>query len=161
MGPSGSGKISLLNSIACRLHDLIGNKYRVHGRMLYNGAEPSENFIRSVNSYVTQDDDALMPSLTVRESLNFAAGLRLPTWMSREEKNRRAEEILHKMELKECARSGGEKRRVTIAIQILTDPKVLFLDEPTSGLDAFTAMSIIEVLQSLAAEGRTLVMTIH
>ncbi|KAJ5989379.1 ABC-2 type transporter [Penicillium waksmanii] len=172
MGPSGSGKTSLLNSIACRLHDSIGDKYRVHGRMLYDGAEPSENVIRSVNSYVTQDDDALMPSLTVRESLRFAAGLRLPTWMSRDEKNRRAEEILYKMGLKECAGnligselikgiSGGEKRRVTIAIQILTDPKVLLLDEPTSGLDAFTAMSIIEVLQGLAAEGRTLVMTIH
>lgn len=62
--------------------------------MLYNGAVPSENVIRSVTSFVTQDDDALMPSLTVRESLRFAAGLRLPRWMSHEEKNRRAEEVL-------------------------------------------------------------------
>jgi ABC-type multidrug transport system ATPase subunit len=140
--------------------------------MLYNGAVPSESVIRSVTSFVTQDDDALMPSLTVRESLKFAAGLRLPTWMTREEKNRRAEEILHRMGLKECADnligsdlikgiSGGEKRRVSIAIQILTDPKVLLLDEPTSGLDAFTAMSIIELLRSLAAEGRTLILTLH
>lgn len=172
MGPSGSGKTSLLNSIARRLHGSASTQYRVSGRMLYNGAVPSENVIRSVTSFVTQDDDALMPSLTVRESLRFAAGLRLPTWMTREEKNRRAEEILYKMGLKECADnligselikgiSGGEKRRVTIAIQILTDPKVLLLDEPTSGLDAFTAMSIIEVLQGLASEGRTLIMTIH
>ncbi|KAL4888982.1 P-loop containing nucleoside triphosphate hydrolase protein [Aspergillus ambiguus] len=172
MGPSGSGKTSLLNSIARRLRSTAGTKYQVHGDMLYNGAVPSESVIRSVTSFVTQDDDALMPSLTVRESLRFAAGLRLPRWMSREEKNRRAEEILLKMGLKECADnlvgselikgiSGGEKRRVTIAIQILTDPKVLLLDEPTSGLDAFTAMSIIEVLKGLAAEGRTLVMTIH
>lgn len=172
MGPSGSGKTSLLNSIACRLPGSMETEYRLTGQMLYNGAVPSKNVIRSVTSFVTQDDDALMPSLTVRESLRFAAGLRLPTWMSREEKNRRAEEILYKMGLKECADnligsemikgiSGGEKRRVTIAIQILTDPKVLLLDEPTSGLDAFTAMSIIEVLQGLAAEGRTLIMTIH
>ncbi|KAF9889185.1 hypothetical protein FE257_007674 [Aspergillus nanangensis] len=172
MGPSGSGKTSLLNSIARRLHSSLSTRYQVHGDMLYNGAVPSESVIRSVTSFVTQDDDALMPSLTVRESLRFAAGLRLPSWMSREEKNRRAEEILLKMGLKECADnligsalikgiSGGEKRRVTIAIQILTDPKVLLLDEPTSGLDAFTAMSIIEVLKGLAAEGRTLVMTIH
>ncbi|KAF3387300.1 putative ABC transporter ATP-binding protein/permease [Penicillium rolfsii] len=172
MGPSGSGKTSLLNSIARRLHGSASTQYRVTGQMLYNGAVPSENVIRSVTSFVTQDDDALMPSLTVRESLRFAAGLRLPTWMTREEKNRRAEEILYKMGLKECADnligselikgiSGGEKRRVTIAIQVLTDPKVLLLDEPTSGLDAFTAMSIIEVLQGLAAEGRTLIMTIH
>lgn len=172
MGPSGSGKTSLLNSIARRLHGSTNTQYRIGGQMLYNGAVPSENVIRSVTSFVTQDDDALMPSLTVRESLRFAAGLRLPTWMSREDTNRRAEEILYKMGLKECADnligselikgiSGGEKRRVTIAIQILTDPKVLLLDEPTSGLDAFTAMSIIEVLQGLASEGRTLIMTIH
>ncbi|KAH8423957.1 putative ABC efflux transporter [Aspergillus melleus] len=172
MGPSGSGKTSLLNSMARRLHGSVGTRYQVRGDMLYNGAAPSESVIRSVTSYVAQDDDALMPSLTVRESLRFAAGLRLPRWMSRSEKYQRAEEILLKMGLKECADtlvggelvkgiSGGEKRRVSIAIQILTDPKVLFLDEPTSGLDAFTAQSIIEVLQALAAEGRTLVMTIH
>ncbi|KAF7169250.1 hypothetical protein CNMCM5623_002068 [Aspergillus felis] len=172
MGPSGSGKTSLLNSIARRLRGSLGTQYRLQGNMLYNGAVPSESVIRSVTSFVTQDDDALMPSLTVRESLRFAAGLRLPQWMSREEKNQRAEEILLKMGLKECADnligselikgiSGGEKRRVTIAIQILTDPKVLLLDEPSSGLDAFTATSIIEVLKALAAEGRTLIMTIH
>ncbi|CAI7647703.1 unnamed protein product [Penicillium bialowiezense] len=172
MGPSGSGKTSLLNSIANRLKGSVDTQYCISGDMLYNGAVPSKSVIRSVTSFVTQDDDALMPSLTVRESLRFAAGLRLPSWMSREEKNRRAEEILHKMGLKECADnligselikgiSGGEKRRVTIAIQILTDPKVLLLDEPTSGLDAFTAMSIIELLNSLAAEGRTLILTLH
>ncbi|KAF7593441.1 hypothetical protein BBP40_011544 [Aspergillus hancockii] len=172
MGPSGSGKTSLLNSIARRLHGSLGTQYRVRGDMLYNGAVPSDSVIRSVTSFVTQDDDALMPSLTVRESLRFAAGLRLPLWMSREEKHRRAEEVLLKMGLKDCADnligselikgiSGGEKRRVTIAIQILTDPKVLLLDEPTSGLDAFTAMSIIDVLKGLADEGRNLVMTIH
>jgi ABC-type multidrug transport system ATPase subunit/ABC-type multidrug transport system permease subunit len=172
MGPSGSGKTSLLNSIARRLHGSMGTKYKLGGTMSYNGAIPSESVIRSVTSFVTQDDDALMPSLTVRESLRFAAGLRLPRWMSKEEKNRRAEDILMKMGLKDCADnligsdlikgiSGGEKRRVTIAIQILTDPKILLLDEPTSGLDAFTATSIMEVLNGLAAEGRTLIMTIH
>ncbi|CAG7925873.1 unnamed protein product [Penicillium olsonii] len=172
MGPSGSGKTTLLNSVACRLQGSMGTQYRVYGNMLYNGAVPSKSVIRSVTSFVTQDDDALMPSLTVRESLRYAAGLRLPGWMSREEKNRRAEEILYKMGLKECADnfigstlikgiSGGEKRRVSIAIQILTDPKVLLLDEPTSGLDAFTALSIIELLKNLAAEGRTLILTLH
>nr|KMM64532.1 ATP-binding cassette sub-family G member 8 [Coccidioides posadasii RMSCC 3488] len=172
MGPSGSGKTSLLCSIARRLHGSIGTRYHLSGQMLYNSSVPSENVIRAVSSFVTQDDDALMPSLTVRESLQFAAGLRLPSWMSKEEKNRRAEDILLKMGLKDCADnligsdlikgiSGGEKRRVTIAIQILTDPKVLLLDEPTSGLDAFTATSIIDALNGLAAEGRTLILTIH
>lgn len=172
MGPSGSGKTSLLNSIARRLRSSPTTEYQVHGSMSYNGAIPSEDVIRSVTSFVTQDDDDLMPSLTVRESLRFAAGLRLPRWMSKEEKDRRAEEVLLKMGLKDCADnligselvkgiSGGEKRRVTIAIQILTDPKILLLDEPTSGLDAYTATSIIEVLNQLAAEGRTLILTIH
>ncbi|KAK2609662.1 hypothetical protein N8I77_003153 [Diaporthe amygdali] len=172
MGPSGSGKTSLLNAMALRLNSTLGTKYRPSGKLTFNGAEPSDSVIRSVCSYVCQDDDALLPSLTVRETLRFAAGLRLPSFMSKEEKNRRAEEVLLKMGLKDCADnlignelvkgiSGGEKRRVTIAVQILTDPRILLLDEPTSGLDAFTASSIMEVLRGLAAEGRTLILSIH
>ena len=172
MGPSGSGKTSLLNAMALRLNSTVGTRYRPSGKLMFNGAEPSDSVIRSVCSYVCQDDDALLPSLTVRETLCFAAGLRLPSFMSKDEKNRRAEEVLLKMGLKDCADnlignelvkgiSGGEKRRVTIAVQILTDPRVLLLDEPTSGLDAFTASSIMEVLRGLADEGRTLILTIH
>lgn len=172
MGPSGSGKTSLLNAMSLRLNSTVGTRYRPSGKLTFNGAEPSDSVIRSVCSYVCQDDDALLPSLTVRETLRFAAGLRLPSFMGREEKHRRAEEVLLKMGLKDCADnlignelvkgiSGGEKRRVTIAVQILTDPRVLLLDEPTSGLDAFTASSIMEVLRGLADEGRTLILTIH
>lgn len=140
--------------------------------MTFNGAIPSSSVVRSVCSYVCQDDDALLPSLTVRETLRFAAGLRLPKHLSRAEKNARAEETLLKLGLKDCADnlvgselvkgiSGGEKRRVSIAVQILTDPRVLLLDEPTSGLDAFTASSIMDVLRGLAEEGRTVILTIH
>lgn len=172
MGPSGSGKTSLLNAMALRLRNTPGTRYRPSGRMTFNGAVPSASVIRSVCSYVCQDDDALLPSLTVRETLQFAAGLRLPSFMTTAQKNQRAEDVLMKMGLKDCADnligsdmikgiSGGEKRRVTIAVQILTDPHVLLLDEPTSGLDAFTASSIMEVLQGLAHEGRTLILTIH
>lgn len=172
MGPSGSGKTSLLNAMALRLRNSIGTKYRPSGKLTFNGATPSDSVIRSVCSYVCQDDDALLPSLTVRETLRFAAGLRLPAFMSKEEKYRRAEEVLLKMGLKDCADnligselikgiSGGEKRRVSIAVQVLTDPRILLLDEPTSGLDAFTANSIMEVLHGLANEGRTLILTIH
>ncbi|KAK2021213.1 ABC transporter [Colletotrichum zoysiae] len=172
MGPSGSGKTSLLNAMALRLHNSIGTRYLPSGKLTFNGALPSNSVIRSVCSYVCQDDDALLPSLTVRETLRFSAGLRLPSHMSKEEKTRRAEEVLLKMGLKDCADnlvgnelvkgiSGGEKRRVTIAVQLLSDPRVLLLDEPTSGLDAFTANSIMEVLQGLANEGRTVILTIH
>ncbi|OAQ66072.1 ABC transporter [Pochonia chlamydosporia 170] len=172
MGPSGSGKTSLLNAMALRLRNSVGTKYRPSGKLTFNGAVPSDSVIRSVCSYVCQDDDALLPSLTVRETLRFAAGLRLPSFMSTEEKYRRAEDVLMKMGLKDCANnligsdmikgiSGGEKRRVSIAVQVLTDPRILLLDEPTSGLDAFTASSIMEVLEGLANEGRTLILTIH
>ena len=172
MGPSGSGKTSLLDLMARRLHSSIAIRYETCGEMFFNGAIPSEKVIRSVCSYVCQDDDALLPYLTVGENLHFAAGLRLPAHLSNEEKQQRAESVLLKLGLRDCADnlvgsdvvkgiSGGEKRRVTIAIQILTDPRILFLDEPTSGLDAFTAFSIIEVLRGLAEEGRTLVLTVH
>ncbi|KAF2031046.1 P-loop containing nucleoside triphosphate hydrolase protein [Setomelanomma holmii] len=172
MGPSGSGKTSLLNSMAGRLKDDLSTRYKKLGNMTFNGAEPSQDVIHAICSFVTQDDDALLASLTVRETLRYAAGLRLPKWMSKEQKMQRAEQILLKMGLKDCADnligndlikgiSGGEKRRVTIAVQILTEPRVLLLDEPLSGLDAFTALSIVDVLRGLANEGRTLVVTIH
>lgn len=165
-------QLALLNGMALRLHSSFGTKYSQFGEMTFNGSVPSDSVIRSVCSYVCQDDDALLPSLTVRETLRFSAGLRLPAFMTTAEKNRRAEDVLLKLGLKDCADnlvgseivkgiSGGEKRRVSIAVQILTDPRVLLLDEPTSGLDAFTASSIMEVLQGLAQEGRTLILTIH
>lgn len=172
MGPSGSGKTSLLNSMAKRLHKSLTVGYELEGLMLYNGAIPTNGVIRSATCFVTQADDALIPTLTVRETLQYAAQLRLPSWMSKEEKLQRTDDVLLKMGLKECADnvigdesvkgiSGGEKRRVTIAVQLLTDPRILLLDEPTSGLDVFTTQSIIQVLNQLAAEGRTVVMTIH
>lgn len=172
MGPSGSGKTSLLNSMAGRLRDDLTTRYKEFGNMTFNGLAPSEDVVHAICSFVTQDDDALLASLTVRETLRYAAGLRLPKWMSKQEKIQKAEEILLKMGLKDCADnligndlikgiSGGEKRRVTIAVQILTEPRILLLDEPLSGLDAFTALSIMDVLRALANEGRTLVVTIH
>ncbi|KAL8828812.1 MAG: hypothetical protein Q9191_002369 [Dirinaria sp. TL-2023a] len=172
MGPSGSGKSSLLNLMGNRLHSSFSTKYEMSGCMYINGAVPSRTVVRSVCAFVCQDDDALLPYLTVRENLRFAAGLRLPNNLTKIEKNQRAENVLLKMGLRDCADnlvgsdlvkgiSGGEKRRVTIAIQILRDPKVLLLDEPTSGLDAFTASSIIDVLRGLAEEGRTVILTIH
>ncbi|KAL9639905.1 MAG: hypothetical protein Q9204_000920 [Flavoplaca sp. TL-2023a] len=172
MGPSGSGKTSLLNLMADRLHGSVFTTYQARGDLKYNNAVPSPEVIRSICSYVCQDDDALFPCLTVRENLQFAAALRLPTHLSKTQRRQRAESVLLKLGLRDCADnlvgdslvkgiSGGEKRRVTIAIQVLTDPQILLLDEPTSGLDAFTASSIMTVLRGLAEEGRTLILTIH
>lgn len=172
MGPSGSGKSSLLTAMSRRLRNSIGSKYQSSGRLTFNGAVPSKSVIRSLCSYVYQDDSSLLPSLTVRETLRFAAGLRLPSSLSTQEKYQHADAILIKMGLKECADnligsdlikgiSTGEKRRVSIGIQVLTNPRILLLDEPTSGLDAFTASSILEMLNGLAREGRTIIVSIH
>jgi ABC-type multidrug transport system ATPase subunit len=172
MAPSGGGETSLLNSMTRRLHSALQTKYCSSGEVLFNGCFATDSVIRSICSYVPQDDEGLLPFLTVRETLRFAACLRLPSWMSKSEKMRRAESILLRLGLKDCADtivgsdlvrgiSGDERRRVSIAIQILTDPRVLLLDEPTSGLDAFTASSIIEVLRGFALEGRTIILTLH
>jgi ABC-type lipoprotein export system ATPase subunit len=136
LGPSGSGKSSLLNTMARRLRSSLFTRYRTSGTMLFNGVQPTDKQVRSFCSYVMQDDSALLPYLTVRETLKFAAGLRLPRRMSKEEKVKRAEDVLLKMGLKDCADvlvgnellkgiSGGEKRRVSIAVQVLTEPQIL------------------------------------
>ena len=140
-GPSGSGKSSLLNTMARRLRSSPFTRYRTSGTMLFNGVQPTDKEVRSLCSYVTQGDSALLPYLTVRETLRFAAGLRLPKWMSKEEKMKRAEDVLLKMGLKDCADvlvgdellkgiSGGEKRRVSIAVQVLTEPQILMSVRP-------------------------------
>ena len=164
MGPSGSGKTSLLTSMASRLQNDFVSHWQIGGKLLLNEAEPRKDVLQSIVSYVTQTDDALLAKLTVRETLRFAAGLRLPKHMSKKEKDQRAEQVLQQMGLKDCADSivgshtvkgisGGERRRCTIAIQILTDPRILLLDEPTSGLDSFTASSIMERLRERAITG--------
>ena len=172
MGVSGGGKTSLLNLLAGRLNSTLTTRYESEGRVLLGGSIPSPKVTKSVISYVPQTDDMLLPTLTVRETLYFTAQLRLPRWISTDRKKTRAEAVLRKLGLRDCADnlignefvkgvSGGEKRRVSIAIQVLTNPRILLLDEPTSGLDSFTASSIIEVLRGLAEEGRTVIMTIH
>lgn len=172
LGPSGSGKSSLLNLIALRLNSSLFVHYKVSGAVLLDGQSPSPSVLKSICSYVTQDDDGLLPTLTVRETLNFAADLRLPSALSKAQRRARVAEVIAKMGLTECADtligsefikgiSGGEKRRVSISVQLLNEPKVLLLDEPTSGLDSFTAASILTVLKALADEGRTVICTIH
>ncbi|KAK0187368.1 P-loop containing nucleoside triphosphate hydrolase protein [Armillaria mellea] len=165
LGPSGSGKSSLLNLMAQRLQSTLQTTYVAGGTMTLNGVPAKPEVMSTLCSYVTQDDSALLPYLTVRETLQFAASLRLPSSI-------RADEVMLKMGLKDCRHtlignellkgiSGGEKRRVSIAVQVLTEPQVLMLDEPTSGLDAFTAASILDVLAQLAKEGRTIITTLH
>lgn len=172
LGPSGSGKSSLLNLMANRLNSSIFSKYSSSGQIYFNNAIPSKSVIAALCSFVSQEDDGLLPSLTVRETLYYAAFLRLPSHFSKDQKRQIADNVILKMGLKYCSDtliggeftkgiSGGEKRRVSICVQLLNNPRIILLDEPTSGLDSFTASSILNVLNTLAQEGRTVVCTIH
>ena len=165
LGSSGSGKTSVLNTLS---HRIEGGKLRTHGRILYNDQAKLSD-IRS--AYVMQQD-VLLPSLTVRETLRYAAELRLPPPTTQEERLKVVEDVILELGLKECADtrvgnnvhkgcSGGEKRRTSLAVQMLANPSVLFLDEVTTGLDATTAFQLMGTLKSLARKGRTVIITIH
>ena len=165
IGGSGSGKTSLLNQMSGRMK---GSRLSVSGRTLFNGSADTS---RIQSGFVIQQD-ILLPTLTVRETLMYAAQLRLPSSISREEKGRLVEEVIMELSLKEAANtrignhehrgcSGGEKRRVSIGVQLLSNPSLLWLDEPTTGLDSTSAYQIVKTLQTLARKGRTIIVTIH
>ncbi|KAK9320260.1 hypothetical protein V1517DRAFT_8676 [Lipomyces orientalis] len=167
MGASGAGKTSLLDILA---HKNKGGA--VGGDILVNGFKVSENQFKSISGFVDQED-ALMPTLTVYETILNSALLRLPKAMSRNAKRLRVLETMNELGIMgikdqvigwEGHRgiSGGEKRRVAIACELVTSPSILFLDEPTSGLDSFNAYNVVECLQSLARDyKRTVIFTIH
>ncbi|CAN4097297.1 unnamed protein product [Withania somnifera] len=166
MGPSGCGKSTLLDTLAGRL----GSNTRQTGEILINGCRQSLAF--GTSAYVTQDD-TLMTTLTVREAIYYSAQLQLPDAMSRSEKRERAEATIREMGLQDAMNtriggwsvkglSGGQKRRVSICIEILKRPKLLFLDEPTSGLDSAASYHVMNRIVQLAKQdGRTVVASIH
>lgn len=165
IGGSGSGKTSLLNQMSGRMH---GNRLSTSGRTLFNGNSDASK-IRS--AYVIQQD-ILIPTLTVRETLTYAAQLRLPSSVSQTERRQLVEEVILELGLKEAADtrignhahkgcSGGEKRRTSIGVQLLSNPGLLWLDEPTTGLDSTSAYQVVKTLQNLARRGRTIIVTIH
>ncbi|XXQ34335.1 ABC transporter domain-containing protein [Plasmodiophora brassicae] len=174
MGGSGSGKTTLLNALAGRTKQRqfrIGglSKTEMSGRILFNGRSP--RYYSNAVAYV-QQHDALLPYLTVRQTLRFAGQLRLPRTLSRAEKDTIVESVINELGLKHCAStlvgnewrkgiSGGEKRRVSVGVQLLLNPSVIFMDEPTTGLDAFSARALIETLSALCERGRTIVVSIH
>lgn len=111
--------------------------------------------------------DVLVPSLTIRETLKYSADLRLREASTNAERHEIVEEVILELSLKEAANtrvmycSGGEKRRTSLAIQLLSNPSVLYLDEPTTGLDATSAFHLVTTLEALARKGRTIITTIH
>ncbi|TKY53200.1 ABC transporter G family member 22 [Spatholobus suberectus] len=165
MGPSGSGKTTLLNLLGGRLSQPISG-----GSITYND-QPYSKFLKSRIGFVTQDD-VLFPHLTVKETLTYAARLRLPKTFTKEQKEKRALDVIYELGLERCQDtmiggsfvrgvSGGERKRVCIGNEIIINPSLLFLDEPTSGLDSTTALRIVQMLQDIAEAGKTVVTTIH
>lgn len=165
MGPSGAGKTTLLDILANRVKN--GN---VSGEIYVNGKLIDSSYQR-ICGYVFQDDN-LMSTMTVRECLTFSANLRLPDAVGSEEKNRRVDQVLADLGIAHLADrkigdhmhrgiSGGEKRRVSIGMELVTSPHILYLDEPTSGLDSASAFSVMKTIVDLAKKGRTVVFSIH
>lgn len=170
LGPSGSGKTTLIDALANRIV-----KGRLKGTTNLNG-QPlhlASRLHRAISAYVMQDD-LLFPMLTVEETLMFAAELRLPrTQYSKSKKRKRVLDLIDQLDLKNAAGtvigdeghrgvSGGERRRVSIGIEIITDPVILFLDEPTTGLDSTSSFAVVKILQRYAkTTGSIVTMSVH
>jgi ABC-type multidrug transport system ATPase subunit len=166
MGPSGAGKSTLISALNGYLPPSEGG-VTINGRDLY--AHYDE--FRGMIGYVPQDD-IMHADLTVAEALYFSARLRLPSDHSDAEIRDRIATVLDDLGLTESARtrignaerrgiSGGQRKRVNVAMELLTDPPVLFLDEPTSGLSSEDALTLMQLLRRLADAGKTIVLTIH
>lgn len=166
-GPSGAGKTTLLEVLAGMVP--LG---QICGQILVNGRSMDVEHFRRVSGYVTQDD-ALFPLLTVEETLLYSARLRLCG--SKAVAAARVKELLKELGLEDIAGlriggdidagrgiSGGEKRRVSIGVEVVHNPAVLLLDEPTSGLDSASALQVISLLKTMAVQGsKTVILTIH
>lgn len=166
MGPSGSGKTTLMDVLAGRK-----NTGKITGEVLYGGVVPPRSALSHLCGYVEQFD-TLVGELTVEQMLMYTAELKLPGSTPSAEKKARVEEVIQTLKLESCRGSvignalrrgisGGQAKRVNIALALITRPRVIFLDEPTSGLDSRMANEVIVFLRELAMEGRTVVCTIH
>ncbi|KAK0621462.1 P-loop containing nucleoside triphosphate hydrolase protein [Bombardia bombarda] len=170
MGPSGCGKTTLLNMLASRPPPTTSQK--TEGSVLVNGSTPSRAAFREMTRFVEQDD-ALIGSLTVRETLAFASRLASTSALPRRERIARIDGLLDSFGLREQADaligtplrkgvSGGQKRRVGVASQLITSPKILFLDEPTSGLDSAASWEVVNYLKGVAKRNNLIVIaSIH
>nr|A0A0M4FLW6.1 RecName: Full=ABC transporter G family member STR2; AltName: Full=Protein STUNTED ARBUSCULE 2 [Petunia x hybrida]ALC79556.1 ABC transporter [Petunia axillaris] len=163
MGPSGAGKSTFLDGLAGRISSL-------RGRVSVDGMDMTPSFIKRTSAYIMQDD-RLFPMLTVYETLLFAADLRLGP-ISMTDKRQRVEKLIEQLGLSSARNtyigdegtrgvSGGERRRVSIGVDIIHGPSLLFLDEPTSGLDSTSAHSVIDKVHAIARAGSTVILTIH
>ncbi|CAK4174918.1 unnamed protein product, partial [Aphanomyces euteiches] len=160
---SGAGKSSLLDIVA-------GRNKAVKGHVKVNG-EPWNDTINKYTCYVLQDD-VFFHTLTVEEHFQFQAQFRMGKASTPQQRNERVQYLIDELGLRNCKDtrignstvrgiSGGERKRLSFATELLTNPSLLFVDEPTSGLDSFMAESVVQQMQKLAREGRTILATIH
>lgn len=167
MGPSGSGKTTLLNVLAGQI--VASPRLHLSGLLEVNG-RPISN--RSYKLAYVRQEDLFFSQLTVRETLSIAAELQLQEISSIEERDEYVNNLLFKLGLVSCADSrvgdakvrgisGGEKKRLSLACELMASPSVIFADEPTTGLDAFQAEKVMETLRQLAQDGHTVICSIH
>lgn len=154
MGASGAGKTTLLAAISMRL------VAEVHGNVLINGLYVSQTQMKRLSGFVPQFEIAVQ-SLTVREHLSFVSQLKGV-------QNHRMDQVIKELQLDKCEDtrisnlSGGERKKVNLAGELLTEPDILFCDEPTTGLDSFSALAVLKTLRKIALKGRKAVIcTIH
>jgi len=167
MGSSGAGKSTLLNVLTWR--HMAGLK--INGKIMCNGVELGSDI--SAISAFCQQDDLFMGELTVKEHLTFTARLRLGDNYTEEEKSRRVKLVMKKCSLTKCETvqigvpgmtktiSGGEKKRLSVAAELLENPSILFLDEPTSGLDSYLAEVIVKLMRDVTRSNCSVLCTIH
>lgn len=174
LGPSGAGKTTFLNVLSRKLRSK-----KVKGEITVNDHRATRHQFMHLSGFVAQDD-VLMGSLTCEEALMFAARLKLPSHIPEEQQIATARSLLRNLGLEKVkdhligytgaasrnsglkrGLSGGERKRVSVCFEMVSNPKILFLDEPTSGLDSFAAKAVMENLRDLAFYGRTIVATIH
>ncbi|KAG6485894.1 ABC transporter G family member 5-like [Zingiber officinale] len=166
LGASGSGKSTLIDALANRIV-----RESLEGSITLNGEKLEGRLLKVISAYVMQDD-LLYPMLTVEETLMFSAEFRLPRSLSAAKKMSRVQALIDQLGLRAAAGtiigdeihrgvSGGERRRVSIGIDIIHDPILLFLDEPTSGLDSTSAYMVVKVLQRIAHSGSVVIMSVH
>ncbi len=162
IGPSGAGKSTLLGA-------LTGLRPATHGRVIWQGHDLYTHYdqLRFQIGLVPQQD-IQHPQLKVRQALGYAAELRLPPDTSGPERTHRVQTVAGQLQLQErldnrigTQLSGGQRKRVSIATELLTAPPLLFLDEPTSGLDPGLDLEVMRQLRSLADDGRVVVVVTH
>lgn len=161
IGPSGSGKSTLLKA-------LTGYRPANEGDVLYDNRNLYKQFaeLRQRIGLVPQDD-ILHKELTVKKALKYAAKLRFPADTTGAERDARIDEVLRELKLdihkekKVTSLSGGQRKRVSVALELLTKPSLIFLDEPTSGLDPGMDRDVMQLLRGLADDGRTVLVVTH